>query len=83
MNTPHSFAFFGTPEVARDTLQTLLERGFTPSVIVTNPDAPQGRGLALAPSPVKELALARGIPVMTPEMLDGAFLTSLAAYRCE
>ncbi len=61
------FVFFGTPEVASRTLERLMEAGYTPALVVTSPDAPQGRGLTLTPSPVKVLAEAHGIPVATPE----------------
>lgn len=61
------FVFFGTPLVASRTLERLLEAGYTPSLVVTSPDAPQGRGMTLTPTPVKALALSRGIPVATPE----------------
>ncbi len=49
----HPFAYFGTPKVASDTLAILIERGFIPAVVVTSPDAPRGRGLALSPSETK------------------------------
>ena len=83
MDTLRKFAFFGTPSVARETLAALLDAGFTPTVVVTNPDAPKGRGLALTPSPVKELSAERGIPVLTPESLDDAAQAAIAAYGCE
>ncbi len=71
MKQPHKpFVFFGTPEVAARTLAALLAAGFTPTAIVTNPDAPQGRGLALKPSPVRVLADAHHLPVLTPALLD-------------
>ncbi len=79
----HNYAFFGTPTVARDTLATLLARGFTPALVVTSPDAPQGRGLALAPSPTKVLALLHGLPVLTPEKLDAEALAAISAYDCD
>ena len=45
-----------------------------------NPTGPKGRGHHLAPTPTKELALARGIPVLQPERLkDDAFLEQIAA----
>ncbi len=72
MPNVHNFVFFGTPGVARRTLELLLEAGYRPALVVTNPDAPKGRGLVLTPSPTKELALAHGIPVFTPEKLDEA-----------
>ena len=61
------FVFFGTPPVASRTLERLLEAGYTPSLVVTSPDAPQGRGMTRTPTPVKALALSSGIPVATPE----------------
>ncbi len=78
-----AFAFFGTPRVARDTLAALIERGFVPSVVVTSPDAPKGRGLVLTPSETKTLALEFGIPVMTPEKLDAETITALSGLGCE
>jgi methionyl-tRNA formyltransferase len=82
-HTAHPFAYFGTPAVASDTLATLLERGFTPAVVVTSPDAPRGRGLALTPSETKVLALAHDIPVLTPEKLDADAIAAVSAFGCE
>lgn len=79
----HSFAFFGTPRVARDTLAILIENGFVPAVVVTSPDAPKGRGLALAPSETKALALEQSIPVMTPDKLDAGTIAAISAFDCE
>lgn len=66
---PKPFVYFGTPYVARDTLVRLCDAGYVPSLVVTSPDAPKGRGLALTPSPTKEEAELRGIPVFAPEKL--------------
>ncbi|HUQ30424.1 MAG TPA: methionyl-tRNA formyltransferase [Candidatus Paceibacterota bacterium] len=79
----HKFAFFGTPDVAKQTLATLIEHGFVPAVVITNPDAPKGRGLTLTPSPVKEWALAHNLPVLTPETLDTEALAGVQAHGCE
>ncbi|MEK7114019.1 MAG: methionyl-tRNA formyltransferase [Patescibacteria group bacterium] len=79
----HSFAYFGTPKVASDTLAVLIERGFIPTLVVTSPDAPKGRGLALAQSETKALALAHNLPVMTPEKLDAEIITAISALGCE
>ena len=83
MPQPHKFIYFGTPKVASETLATLLERGFTPELVVTSPDRPAGRGLVLTPSPVKELALTRSISVLTPEKLDSAAIATIAAYGAD
>jgi methionyl-tRNA formyltransferase len=77
-----SFAFFGTPYVARDTLAALAEAGYSPRVVVTSPDRPRGRGLALQPCETKAWALEHGLPVLSPERLDEAFLAELGAYGC-
>ncbi len=84
MNPSHrKFAYFGTPYVARDTLAYLLERGYVPEVVITSPDAPQGRGLTLQPCATKAFALEQGLTVRTPEKLDAAFREELARYGCE
>jgi len=83
MSNQKSFAYFGTPYVSRDTLALLVEAGYVPSVVVTSPDAPKGRGLALMPSETKEWALAHGIPVLTPQKLTPEVFAEIAAYGVE
>ncbi|MBQ5349694.1 MAG: methionyl-tRNA formyltransferase, partial [Oscillospiraceae bacterium] len=56
-------AFLGTPDFARASLKALLDDGRDIAAVFTQPDRPRGRGMRLAPSPVKELAEASGIPV--------------------
>lgn len=58
--------FMGTPEFACPTLQRLIDRGDHVVAVVTQPDRPKGRGQRLMAPPVKELALAHGIPVLQP-----------------
>lgn len=78
-----TFAYFGTPYVARDTLAALVEAGYAPAVVITSPDAPRGRGMALAPCETKMWAEAHGLPVLTPAALDDTFLAELSSYGCE
>jgi len=64
--------FLGTPEFAVPTLRALLAAGpkkYDVRGVVTQPDRPAGRGLKLAPSPVKALAQEAGIPVFQPERI--------------
>lgn len=71
--------FMGTPDFARSILEHLLAGGENIVGVLTQPDKPVGRKKTLTPPPVKELALARGIPVYQPERLkDGAFADTLA-----
>ncbi len=59
--------FMGTPEFAVPSLEALVAGGYPIAAVVTQPDRPQGRGRANAPSPVKRCAVSRGLPVLQPE----------------
>lgn len=70
--------FMGTPDFAAASLSKLLEEGFEIAGVFTQPDKPKGRGMELAFSPVKELALKAGLPVYQPDkMRDGSALSIL------
>ncbi|HEX8952860.1 MAG TPA: methionyl-tRNA formyltransferase [Polyangia bacterium] len=58
--------FMGSPEFAVPCLDALLATHDVVAV-VTQPDKPVGRGLALQPPPVKVRALAAGVPVLQPQ----------------
>ena len=59
--------FMGTPDIAATCLKKILDDGFEVVAVYTQPDRPKGRGMKLIPSPVKEVALQKGIPVFQPE----------------
>lgn len=61
--------FMGTPDYAAGALKCLIEAGYDILLAVTQPDRPKGRSGALQFSPVKEVALANGIPVFQPERI--------------
>ena len=63
------FAFFGTPDVASETLEILKQNGYLPSLIVTSPDKPQGRKMLITPPLVKVWAEENKIPYIQPEKL--------------
>ena len=73
--------FFGTPEFATAPLRALIGEGHEVVGVVTQPDRPQGRSRSvLVPSPVKEVALAEGIPVFQPDKPRGEeFLAQMRA----
>lgn len=58
--------FMGTPDIAATCLKRLLERGVSVVGVYTKPDTPQNRGMKLTQSPVKQVAVAQGIPVFQP-----------------
>lgn len=61
--------FMGTPDFAVPSLQALLDAGYDVVGVFCQPDRPKGRGKKLAACPVKELALAHGLPVFQPERI--------------
>ncbi len=60
--------YLGTGEIGLPTLRALLDRHEVPAV-VTQPDQPAGRGLAVRAPAVKKLAEERGVPVLQPGRL--------------
>jgi len=67
------FVFFGTPQIAADTLEILKENGYLPALIVTALDKPTGRKQIITPPPVKLWAIQNNIPVLQPEKLNEDF----------
>ncbi len=57
----------GTPAFAVPILEGLVTQGYNIVGVVTQPDKPTGRGQQVAISPVKSVALARGLPVLQPK----------------
>lgn len=74
--------FMGSAEFACPAVEALRVSGHDLVACVTQPDRPKGRHLKLTPCPVKALAEARGIPVLTPERVaDPHVLASVEALR--
>ncbi|MBO7710577.1 MAG: methionyl-tRNA formyltransferase, partial [Lachnospiraceae bacterium] len=61
--------FMGTPDFAVPTLEALVRAEYQVAGVFTQPDRPKGRSGKPAFSPVKEAALAHGIPVFQPEKI--------------
>ena len=76
--------FMGTPEFAVAVLRRLVEDGTDIAAVYTQPDKPKNRGMKLVPTPVKEYALTRKIPVyQPPSCRDEAVLEELRALAPE
>lgn len=77
--------FLGTPEFAATSLKRMIEDDHYEIVgVVSQPDRPAGRKMQLKPSPVKELALAHGLHVFTPETVNTQeFRDEIAALGAE
>ncbi len=75
---PWRVIFLGTPQFAVPSLKALLQAGEDVVTVITQPDRPRGRGQRVTPSPVKELALAHGLPILQPVRLkDPEFVARL------
>lgn len=59
--------FMGTPDFAKESLEQVYNSGYNILGVVTNVDKPKGRGMKMIPSPVKEFALEKNIPIYQPE----------------
>ncbi|MEP7205368.1 MAG: methionyl-tRNA formyltransferase [Casimicrobiaceae bacterium] len=64
--------FAGTPDFAVTALEAILAAGFAVPLVMTQPDRPQGRGLATRPSPVKATAQRHGLAILQPATLKTA-----------
>jgi methionyl-tRNA formyltransferase len=61
--------FCGTPMFAVPSLERLHAAGFEIQLVVTQPDRPQGRGMAMTAPLVKQSALKLGLAVIQPEKI--------------
>lgn len=61
--------FCGTPEFAVPTLEAVIAAGHEVALVVTQPDRAAGRGMEMQSSPVKRVAMERGIAVAQPEKI--------------
>ena len=61
--------FCGTPRFAVPTLQAVHAAGHEIALVVTQPNRPVGRKQIVEPTPVKQAALALGLPVTQPEKI--------------
>ncbi len=79
---PWRIVFFGTPLFAIPTLRRLLEGPDEVVGVVTQPDREKGRGRKIVISPIKELALQHGLPVLQPEKAkEEAFQKALSSLQ--
>jgi methionyl-tRNA formyltransferase len=75
--------FAGTPQFAASALAGLHERHQVLAVL-TQPDRPAGRGMKLALSPVKQLALQYALPVLQPQSLRSEEVQrQIAGLECD
>ncbi len=78
-----NFVFWGTPDVASETLEILKQSGFLPSLVITSPNARSGRGMHTMASPVAIFAEKNNIPCLKPEKINSEFTLKLSTLNFE
>lgn len=75
--------FMGTPRIAEIVLSYMVDAGYKPGLVVTQPDREKNRGKKVLPSEVKTFALEHEIPVLQPEKIKGntEFVDALKDYN--
>ena len=74
--------FMGTPDIAATCLRRLCGADLLPVGVYTKPDMPKNRGMKLAMSEVKQVALEYGLPVFQPTTFkDDAVVEELRELR--
>ena len=74
--------FMGTPDFAVSVLRHLVEDRWDVAAVYTQPDKPKNRGMKLIPTPVKEYAAVKNIPVYQPvSCRDEAVLEEVRALE--
>ena len=69
MKNTFRIVFMGTSAFAVSSLKALIEKGEDVVCVATQPDRPKGRGREVQQSPVKEVALARHLPLFQPQSI--------------
>ena len=72
--------FMGTPDFAAACLRAVLDAGENVVAVVTGEDRQRGRGMHTVPTPVKALAVERGLRVFQPSTLRGEDFAELLAF---
>jgi methionyl-tRNA formyltransferase len=73
-----NFAFAGTPEFAAWVLYNLTKLGHRPSLVISQPDRPKGRGRRVSPTPTAAEAERLGLEcVQTEDINDPALIARM------
>ena len=73
--------FMGTPEVASNYLNALIENKYEIISVITQPPRKKNRGMKIEPSSVQKIANQNNIPVYTPQILDNKIFDIIKSYR--
>lgn len=83
MKKDYNIVFWGTSRISVIVLDEMAKEGVLPSLIITAPPRPKGRGLELTVSEVKKWADEHHIPTLEPIKLDADFGYQLSTNNCQ
>jgi methionyl-tRNA formyltransferase len=83
MTKSKKLVFFGTDDFSLVILESLVKAGYDVMLVVTKPDAPQGRSHHLTPSIVGRYAALHELPYLTPQKLDDEALGAIREAGCD
>ena len=75
--------FMGTPLIAKEYLNTLIENNIQVEAVFTQPPKKQSRGMKLKKSPVHELAIKKNISVFHPTFFDDEIIKRIIKIEPE
>ena len=75
--------FAGSPDNAAVVLSELIDRGVEIGAVLTRTDSPQGRKRLMTETAVASLAIAKNIPVIKSNTVDGAVIDQIKSYGIE
>lgn len=78
-----NFVFFGTPDVASETLDILKDAGYIPSLIITATDKPQGRKMILTAPAVKNWAIQNNVKYIQPDKISEVEIKKMRSMNAE
>ncbi|MDE2041288.1 MAG: methionyl-tRNA formyltransferase [Patescibacteria group bacterium] len=78
-----TYAFFGSSRLSVIVLDEMERLGYLPSFVVTTPDKPQGRKMAVAANVVKAWASSHGTQSLEFARLDAEAVHSITGRACD
>ena len=75
--------FAGSGPFGAVALESLQASNHTLCAVLSQPDRPAGRRLKLRPTPVSEIALGAGLPLLRPDSLDTSVRDELASHYAD
>lgn len=78
------YLFMGSSDYGLPALAKLIQNGYPPSLVISQPHRPSGRNLQKTPTPVSQFAMEHNLPLYTPEDINSEeSIAKLADYEAD